>query len=197
MGIDVKLTCMMSLDDLGADLIVSRGRASKVSGATHMFNPTVVIYLDTAKTIAPLSTFYRVCNISFDSNFHKQSRRKSHAMEHRTFALARATLGAGARRQYATVIEPPATSKTARGEKVISFDHFLQRQRVLGLWREIVRATNKISNDKTKNEMRSFARDEFERYRKVEDLEHIRYLVSTGKDQFKSISRYVEQMRTF
>jgi hypothetical protein len=77
----------------------------------------------------------------------------------------------------------------------MSLDHFLQRQRVMSLWREVVRATNKINQEDTRLEMRNFAREEFERYRNIDDLEHIRYLVSTGKEQLKSMSRYVWQMQ--
>lgn len=101
------------------------------------------------------------------------------------------------RQSYATHAAPLPASKLGRGRKVVSLDHFLQRQRVIALWRSIVRATNKINNAQTKREMRGFARDEFERYRDVEDLEHIRYLISTGSEQLKSMTRYVNQMQEF
>jgi len=45
----------------------------------------------------------------------------------------------------------------------------------------------------TREEMRTFARGEFERNKFVYDLGHIRYLISTGKTQFDSMRRYVEQ----
>lgn len=41
--------------------------------------------------------------------------------------------------------------------------------------------------------MRTFARGEFERNKFVHDLGHIRYLISTGKTQFDSMKRYIEQ----
>lgn len=64
---------------------------------------------------------------------------------------------------------------------------FLQRQKVMSLWRDIVRATNsarssspttKVLSDRdaeipmpaTRTEMRDFARDEFERFRHIEDI---------------------------
>ncbi|KAJ5610524.1 hypothetical protein N7510_007243 [Penicillium lagena] len=52
----------------------------------------------------------------------------------------------------------------------VSLDHFIQRQRVLSLWREIVRAVNKIPPSSTRDELRSYARHEFERHREVSDL---------------------------
>lgn len=45
----------------------------------------------------------------------------------------------------------------------------------------------------TRDEMRTFARGEFERNKFVHDLGHIRYLISTGKTQFDSMKRYIEQ----
>ncbi len=76
----------------------------------------------------------------------------------------------------------------------LSLDHFLQRQRVLSLWREIVRALQKIPPSNTRNEMRQFARQSFERNRNVTDLTQIRYLVSTGKTEFESMQRYINEL---
>ncbi|KAJ5389577.1 uncharacterized protein N7496_000645 [Penicillium cataractarum] len=52
----------------------------------------------------------------------------------------------------------------------VSLDHFIQRQRVLSLWREIVRALHKAPPSPTRDELRSYARHEFERNRDVSDL---------------------------
>jgi len=74
---------------------------------------------------------------------------------------------------------------------------FLQKQRALNLWRDIVRSVNslfcfmtialsplichiEIPLGNTRSEMRGFARDEFERNRDVHDIGHIRYLISVG-----------------
>lgn len=47
---------------------------------------------------------------------------------------------------------------------------FLQRSRVLSLYRTIIRATRRIQDPTTRAETRKFARDEFERHRQVTDL---------------------------
>ncbi|KAJ5764519.1 hypothetical protein N7533_003200 [Penicillium manginii] len=60
----------------------------------------------------------------------------------------------------------------------VSLDHFIQRQRTLTFWREIVRALHKIPPSSTRDELHSYARQEFERHREVSDLGHIRYLLS-------------------
>jgi len=97
-------------------------------------------------------------------------------------------------RSYATEARRVPRSLLRSGKKVLSLDHFLQRQRVLSFWREIVRATSKIRVEDTRAEMKTFARDEFERNRNVQDMAHIRYLVSMGREQFKSMQRYVDEM---
>ena len=99
-------------------------------------------------------------------------------------------------REYATAVGLPKASRLpqSRRKPPLTLDQFLQRQRVLGLWREIVRATNHISSEDIRKEMKMFAREEFERYRNVEDATKIRYLVSTGKEQLQSMRRYVDEM---
>ncbi|CZT20380.1 uncharacterized protein RCC_06240 [Ramularia collo-cygni] len=94
-------------------------------------------------------------------------------------------------RRYATISS--GKNLRGRGKPLLSLEQFLQRQKVMNLWREIIRATNKIPIEDTRKEMRDFAREEFERFRHVDDLGHVRYLVSTGKTQLDSMRRYVEQ----
>lgn len=76
----------------------------------------------------------------------------------------------------------------------LSLDHFLQRHRVLSLWREIVRATNKIPPSSIRKEMRQYARQGFERNRNVTDLTQIRYLISTGRTEFEGMQRYIDEL---
>lgn len=47
---------------------------------------------------------------------------------------------------------------------------FIQRQRVLALWRDIVRSTANIHDESTRKDMRQFARSEFEQHKQVTDL---------------------------
>ncbi|KAL3465521.1 complex 1 protein-domain-containing protein [Aspergillus heterothallicus] len=86
-----------------------------------------------------------------------------------------------------------STRSSKLRKPTISLDHFIQRQRVIALWREIVRALNKIPNSPTRNELRDYARQEFERHRDVTDLQHIRYLISTGKSEFDMMRRYIDE----
>ncbi|KAF2140914.1 uncharacterized protein K452DRAFT_288319 [Aplosporella prunicola CBS 121167] len=95
-------------------------------------------------------------------------------------------------RGYASVAGKPSRLRGAKGT-FLGLEHFIQSKRALSLWREIVRALNKIPPSSTKSELRKFARDEFERNRHVSDITHIRYLISTGKTEFDSMKRYIEE----
>ncbi|TQN65832.1 Subtilisin-like protease 2, partial [Colletotrichum shisoi] len=83
-------------------------------------------------------------------------------------------------------------SQSRLGKKALSLDQFLQRSRVISLYREIIRGTGRIADPNTRAESRRFVRDEFERHRDVTDLGHIRYLISTGKTEWQGMERYVE-----
>ncbi|KAI0876959.1 complex 1 LYR protein [Hypoxylon argillaceum] len=105
----------------------------------------------------------------------------------RTIQLCPAT----ALRRYATSTPPPPKSRL---RPTLSLEHFLQRARVLALYRTVLRGTRHISDPATRSETRSFARAEFERHRGVTDLDHVRYLLSTGKTEWESMERYIGGM---
>lgn len=88
-----------------------------------------------------------------------------------------------------------SSSRLARGKKPppLSLDQFIQRQRVLGLWRTILRSLYKIPKD-TRGEPLAYARGEFERNKHVSDISQIRYLISTGKVEFDSMQRYIDEL---
>lgn len=86
------------------------------------------------------------------------------------------------------------TSSSRLQKPALGLDHFLQRQRVISLWRDIIRATNKIPPSSTRDEMRRYAREGFERSRSVTNLTQIRYLISTGKTEFEGMQRYIDEL---
>ena len=82
------------------------------------------------------------------------------------------------------------SARIATNTPRLSLSDFLLRQRVLSLWRDIVRELNKIPKESsTREEVKNFAREEFERNKDVTDTTKIRYLVSTGRTQFDEMSR--------
>ncbi|CAI6341533.1 unnamed protein product [Periconia digitata] len=94
-------------------------------------------------------------------------------------------LKSGMFRCYATVSTP--SRSRLRGKNPLGLDHFVQRQRALALWKDILRSTASIPDAATKKDMRDFARAEFLQHRNVTDLAHIRYLISLGKTQYDNM----------
>ncbi|KAF6223104.1 hypothetical protein HO173_013317 [Letharia columbiana] len=94
-------------------------------------------------------------------------------------------------RSYATA--STRSSRLPPSKPPLSLDHFLLRQRVISLYRKIVRACHKIPPP-TKEEMKRYAREEFEQHKAVEDLRKIRYLLSTGKTEFERLGKQVSNM---
>lgn len=74
-----------------------------------------------------------------------------------------------------------------------SLEAFIQRGRVLALYREILRNLFRIPKEK-REEPISYAKNEFARNKHVTDITQIRYLVSTGKTEFDTMSRYIEEL---
>ena len=96
-------------------------------------------------------------------------------------------------RSYATtsprISQPPPSKKSPP----LSLSHFLLRQRALSLYRTIIRACYKIPPS-AREEMKSYAREEFERHKDVDDSRKIRYLLSTGKTEFERLGKQVSEM---
>ncbi|KIV78091.1 hypothetical protein PV11_09848 [Exophiala sideris] len=86
-----------------------------------------------------------------------------------------------------------SSTQARRKPPPLSLEHFIQRQRVLGLWRTILRSLYKIPKD-TRDEPIAYARGEFERNKHVNDVSQIRYLISTGKVEFDSMQRYIDEL---
>lgn len=99
---------------------------------------------------------------------------------HRALSLSRLTVQITMKplsRSFATVSKGPA-ARRLRGQRVLGLEHFVQRQRVLTLWRDILRTTAFIPDPGLRKDMRQTAREKFEQHRNVTDLGHIRYLIS-------------------
>jgi hypothetical protein len=124
---------------------------------------------------------------------HRSARTARSSRSKRLLYLLLFNLGDSMRsivRSYATITK--ATPRLhSRGKSLLSLDHFIQRQRVLALWRDIVRSTASIKDETTRNEMRSVARDEFKRHRHVRDIDHIRYLLSVRHTDYTYIYQYI------
>jgi hypothetical protein len=93
-------------------------------------------------------------------------------------------------RAFATYPAFFARARTSESVPRLNLSNFLLHQRVIALWRDVVRTTNEIPKSApTRREMKDFAREEFERNKGVDDPVQIRYLVSTGKMQLDQIRK--------
>ena len=96
-------------------------------------------------------------------------------------------------RSYATTSPRVSQRPPSKKSPSLSLSHFLLRQRALSLYRTIIRACYKIPPS-TREEMKRYAREEFERHRDVNDSGKIRYLLSTGKTEFERLGKQVSGM---
>jgi hypothetical protein len=74
-----------------------------------------------------------------------------------------------------------------------SLEAFIQRGRVLSLYRDILRNLFRIPKGK-REEPISYAKNEFARNKHITDITQIRYLVSTGKAEFDTMTRYIDEL---
>lgn len=89
-------------------------------------------------------------------------------------------------RSYSTE-QPPRPVRYLRS-RPLSLDHFLLRQQTLTLYRSIIRSCYRLPDPQTKDEMMGHARAEFERQKEVTDTRKIRYLLSTGRAEWKKLA---------
>ncbi|KAI0994857.1 hypothetical protein K3495_g13325 [Podosphaera aphanis] len=69
----------------------------------------------------------------------------------------------------------------------LTLAQFMQRTSVLTLYRNIIRSTRRISDLTTRHEMIDFVRTEFLRNRNIEDTAKVRYLISRGQADLKTL----------
>lgn len=79
-----------------------------------------------------------------------------------------------------------ASSRLPR-EATLSLEHFLARNRSILLYRRIQRSLRQVADPTSRQELKRWARSDFDRHRHEKDLSKIRYLYSTG-------ARQVQQM---
>ncbi|KAG8163712.1 hypothetical protein KVR01_007009 [Diaporthe batatas] len=91
-------------------------------------------------------------------------------------------------RQLRCYAHGPGRARPSRLGETVSLDHFLQRSRVLALYRTVLRSIRSITDHETRDETRLFVRHEIERHRH----QHIRYLLSTGKTQWEGFERFID-----
>ena len=89
----------------------------------------------------------------------------------------------------------PGPSKSRlRKPAPLSLDHFIQRQRVIHLYRDIIRSVYRHMLPPQRDESVAYAKGEFLRNKDAQEVDRIRYLISTGKAEWDGLRRGIEGM---
>ena len=78
-------------------------------------------------------------------------------------------------------------SKQRQMRKQLDLKGFMQRIKVLELYRDCLRAANKISSQNDKNYLKEWIRTDFKMYRNEENEEKIKTLLATGRSQLRTL----------
>lgn len=63
----------------------------------------------------------------------------------------------------------------------MTFKRFILRKDVLKLYRDILRAIRKVPNELDRKDLKQWARDDFKKYKKIDDEEAIRMMLTKGR----------------
>ena len=69
----------------------------------------------------------------------------------------------------------------------LGLKYFLLTQQSLALYRQFAKVIAKIPDTRTREEISTQVRDEFDRHRKIEDEKKMEYLIVMGKKQLNTL----------
>ncbi|KAI7818713.1 hypothetical protein BC939DRAFT_462193 [Gamsiella multidivaricata] len=90
-------------------------------------------------------------------------------------------------------VPPAIPASLARSSKRLAvkdgpnLEYFLTRARVLSLYRDIQRTLKDIKDPRDRQDLQTWARSDFERYRHETNPDKIKSLISQGKHQFHAL----------
>ncbi|XP_028295982.1 LYR motif-containing protein 2 [Gouania willdenowi] len=71
----------------------------------------------------------------------------------------------------------------------LSFKQFLQRQRILGLYRDMLRTIRKVPDEADRKYLRNWARDEFQKNKSATDQDAIRMMITQAKNHLEALQK--------
>ncbi|XP_076872497.1 LYR motif-containing protein 2 [Brachyhypopomus gauderio] len=71
----------------------------------------------------------------------------------------------------------------------LSFKQFLQRQKVLGLYRSVLRTIRQVPDDADRTYLRDWAREEFKRNKHATDQDAIRMMITQARSHLEELRR--------
>ncbi|XP_041351986.1 LYR motif-containing protein 2-like [Gigantopelta aegis] len=77
----------------------------------------------------------------------------------------------------------------------MSLKRFIRRSEVLKLYRDILRTLKQVSNEEYRQELKKWARRDFENSRHQDDEEAIKMLLTKGRMQLKELTRTLQLSR--
>ncbi|KAM9839982.1 LYR motif-containing protein 2 isoform 2-T2 [Aulostomus maculatus] len=71
----------------------------------------------------------------------------------------------------------------------LSLKQFLQRQKVLGIYRNTLRTIRQVPDERDRKYLRDWARDEFKRNRNATDQDAIRMMITQANNHLEELQR--------
>ncbi|XP_043923103.1 LYR motif-containing protein 2 [Protopterus annectens] len=74
----------------------------------------------------------------------------------------------------------------------VTFKQFLQRQKVLSLYRDILRTVREVQNESDRQYLKSWAREEFRRNKDAKEEDVIRMMITQGNLQLQELKKTLQ-----
>jgi hypothetical protein len=69
--------------------------------------------------------------------------------------------------------------------------YFMLSAQSLTLYRGFMKAVSRIADEPTREDVRARVKNEYQRYRSVEDPSKMEYLITTGRSQLKMLDSFI------
>ncbi|XP_059476732.1 LYR motif-containing protein 2 [Neocloeon triangulifer] len=76
--------------------------------------------------------------------------------------------------------------------KTLSLKQFMTRQQVLKLYRDILKAIQRIPDDRNRNELKDWARSDFKQHKNQTDEHKIKALIFHGERSLKELNQSLD-----
>uniref|UniRef100_A0A3B4U186 LYR motif-containing protein 2 n=2 Tax=Seriola TaxID=8160 RepID=A0A3B4U186_SERDU len=80
--------------------------------------------------------------------------------------------------------------------KLLSRSQFLQRQRILGIYRNMLRTIRQVPDEADRKYLRDWARDEFKRNKSATDQDAIRMMVTQANNHLEELQKSLALARS-
>ncbi|KAA0708977.1 LYR motif-containing protein 2 [Triplophysa tibetana] len=71
----------------------------------------------------------------------------------------------------------------------LTLKQFLQRQRVLGMYRDLLRSIRKVQNESDRRYLRDWAREEFKRNKSETDQDVVRMMITQANNHLEDLRK--------